>query len=449
MTNYPQSGPNGSLRQRGFATLVTSLMILFLVTLVTLFSANMAVVEQQISSNQYRADQALAAADAGMDWALNYFDSNGGLGCTTTAPCTGQDANGNALYGDNDTFFSNSDAPHIEVFFCQQGQVYNINSVDDLGDTAKCTTPTSVTSSNVGIVSVGYSDDRAGVRIVKQEIRNKSFLGEGPATAISSPSVVDMSGAINVINRYTDTNIWSGEVVKAWGNSKSYVHRPAKEGGVDLQRGDLDGDGDADDRADLTDHEVDNDYTKRVSGGDNSAQANYDVRDGDINLRKLKDDPDALFAMFFNGATKEEFKEAADSQGQYYAAGEWPNSGWDRDGSDGAIGGFIYIVGEDISLGEIGAIDTAAVIVVEGSVNVGANDETYGMLYVADPDPDTDNDGDGDFRANGGGIFKGAIITEGAVKGNGGPTIVYDPDAFDSADLPTTVARVSGTWADW
>ena len=53
------------LYQRGVATLAISLIILFLVTIVTLYTANTSVLEQKVSANQYRSDQAFSAANAG------------------------------------------------------------------------------------------------------------------------------------------------------------------------------------------------------------------------------------------------------------------------------------------------------------------------------------------------------------------------------------------------
>ena len=53
-------------RKKGLATLAIMLLLLFVATLVTLYTANSTVREQQVSANQYRADQALSAANAGL-----------------------------------------------------------------------------------------------------------------------------------------------------------------------------------------------------------------------------------------------------------------------------------------------------------------------------------------------------------------------------------------------
>jgi hypothetical protein len=59
--------------ENGLATLAVVLILLFVATLVTLYTANTVVREQQVSANQYRADQALSAANAALDYALAYY----------------------------------------------------------------------------------------------------------------------------------------------------------------------------------------------------------------------------------------------------------------------------------------------------------------------------------------------------------------------------------------
>ncbi len=64
--------------QKGMSTLVIVILLLFVATMVTLYTANSMVREQQVSANQYRADQSLSAANAGLDYALAYYTKNSG-----------------------------------------------------------------------------------------------------------------------------------------------------------------------------------------------------------------------------------------------------------------------------------------------------------------------------------------------------------------------------------
>jgi PilX N-terminal len=73
-------------RQRGLATLVVVMLLFFIVALVAAYASRNLVFEQRTSANQYRATQALEAAEAGMQWTLSML--NGGRiddSCTPVA----------------------------------------------------------------------------------------------------------------------------------------------------------------------------------------------------------------------------------------------------------------------------------------------------------------------------------------------------------------------------
>jgi Tfp pilus assembly protein PilX len=59
-----------SRRQRGVASLVVVMILFFIISLVAAYTNRNLIFEQRTSVNQYRATQALEAADAGLEWAL-------------------------------------------------------------------------------------------------------------------------------------------------------------------------------------------------------------------------------------------------------------------------------------------------------------------------------------------------------------------------------------------
>ena len=62
---------HGSLEaQRGVATLSTAMILLLAITLMTFAAARVSVVEQKIAANDYRAKQALHAAQAALETAV-------------------------------------------------------------------------------------------------------------------------------------------------------------------------------------------------------------------------------------------------------------------------------------------------------------------------------------------------------------------------------------------
>jgi PilX N-terminal len=78
----------GSRQQRGLATLVVVMVLFFIVALVAAYTSRNLVFEQRTSANQYRATQALEAAEAGMQWTLAQL--NGGRIDDACKPVTDQ-----------------------------------------------------------------------------------------------------------------------------------------------------------------------------------------------------------------------------------------------------------------------------------------------------------------------------------------------------------------------
>lgn len=61
---------HGGIPQRGVVTLLTTMVLLFCITVITLYSTRVAVTEQRLAANDLRAQQALSAAQAGLEAAL-------------------------------------------------------------------------------------------------------------------------------------------------------------------------------------------------------------------------------------------------------------------------------------------------------------------------------------------------------------------------------------------
>ena len=86
----PRPGP-----QRGAATLIVVMLLFFLVSLVAAYAARNLLFEQKTSTNQYRATQALEAAEAGLEWALAML--NGGRIDATCSPLVPPDVSQNSF----------------------------------------------------------------------------------------------------------------------------------------------------------------------------------------------------------------------------------------------------------------------------------------------------------------------------------------------------------------
>ena len=76
--------------ERGVAALVVILILLFSISGITLYAANTGILEQKVSTNDYRAKQLAEAADAGINYAQAWLASN-----TNSATWGTADASGN------------------------------------------------------------------------------------------------------------------------------------------------------------------------------------------------------------------------------------------------------------------------------------------------------------------------------------------------------------------
>lgn len=66
-------------KQSGMATLVFSLVVLFTLTITTVFGSRVALLDEKMSSNDYRGKESFAAAEAGMDAAITAINLAGNI----------------------------------------------------------------------------------------------------------------------------------------------------------------------------------------------------------------------------------------------------------------------------------------------------------------------------------------------------------------------------------
>ena len=79
----PVGQPVGHVHQSGMATLTVVMVLFFVMAMVSAYANRNLIFEQRVSSNNYRATTALAAAEAGIDWGIAML--NGGR---ITSNCT-------------------------------------------------------------------------------------------------------------------------------------------------------------------------------------------------------------------------------------------------------------------------------------------------------------------------------------------------------------------------
>lgn len=171
--------------QNGLATLATTLLLLFIITIASLWAARIGVTEQQISGNLHRERQAFAAAQAGLATALNKLQWQH-LNGPRPAGGTGM-LDGGAAYAYTYRF-----------------------SATPMGNTL------------IEMTARGESGDGPGERILRQTARFAPSVIKRPDAPLTGRASVDVSGAVI-------SNVSGGPIIRA-GGAIAYIPAPTAQG---------------------------------------------------------------------------------------------------------------------------------------------------------------------------------------------------------------------------
>lgn len=404
-------------RQRGAATLLVAMVLLIASTLLILFTSGTSLTEQKMSANEYRAKQALAAAQAGIDVSIKALNDNvdddGAGGTKTEFLFQAQTSNAGWVSG-NAAFHAR---------FCD-GSVA-VTALPTCGNTAAALSACTAVASDATVawlVSCGWSDDNtARKRII-------TFVGKSPAAGSSLGNPLTAGGAValtgnpTVVNYDNNLTIWTGDSVNNTGNNgKSVIRRPSTSPGA------------------ITTNQV----VSQVGNGNQVCNVNQapnlictttsttvgpDVIANDTTLAHLTDD------QFF-----ENFMGSAPGQYQALLADQFNSNSVNV--SDISSGG-VYWLNGNYTLGN-GTYGDATnkdpvFLIVDGDLTIQGSPNFYGVLYVR-----------GNLDQSGSAQFRGGVIVEGNVSGNGSMNIIYDGDVVKAPNAPTDYSSYPGTWRDW
>jgi Tfp pilus assembly protein PilX len=403
--------------QNGAASLFTALILLVCITLVTLLTSKTVLTEVQIAADNYRAAQSSAAANYAMDFGVNYFNM-GGFDQDGTA---GVDYNGT-----NITNLTSTDGSQTTT-----AQLTFNNSVGSL-----CVPADSTATMGKGMITArGFSDDGLASRTITQCVGPLGLLnGEGPDQPLVARGSVGLTGNARIINRYTNTTVWSGNSVSIGSSSsmETYIRDP-DVGALTL--------------AQLT--EVPSTGAGAPSNtvlvSNRNLGNGLDIIDNDPSLGSLVGLE--FFKNFFNVTSRDQVRQLATSIGQAYTS------------ISSAIttpvkSGLIWIDGDQHwTGGTIGSLTKPAIVVINGDLATSGGSATvYGLLYIA-----------GKWTVSGTPQIVGSTIVEGTnlstnlpatppiVTGTGSATVVFWPGFGSNSDNPIagTTAVIAGSWRDW
>jgi Tfp pilus assembly protein PilX len=404
-----------SLRQRGAVTLLTALILLICITLVTLLASKTVLVETQISADNYRMAQAVAAANAAMDFGVGYFD-NGGFDQKINA--TGAAGNDSIVDTIPDQTYTSADGT--------QTTTASLTFNNAAG--TRCVAAGSTPNMKSGLITaVGRSDDDLAVRTISQCVGTIDiFGGNGPKQSLISRGAVGLTGNYQIINRYYNTTTWAGKAVNigASASASTYI-RPIGKSESEYTR------------EELEDHQTNNNYTSQPVSDRNKGNG-VDTIANDPRLDSLTGDE--FFNNFFYG-DRIMMKELANSLDQVY----------NNIGSAEGKSGVVWIDGNiTMNGGTYGTSINPVVLIINGNLDVQGNPVVNGLLYVT-----------GQMDAAGTVKVLGSVIVEGnpsmvpagedPVVGHGGVDLIYTPYTLDRSTNPIkgTTTAISGSWRDW
>jgi len=381
-------------QQRGVATLFVSLMMLFSLTMIAVFTAKTNVTEHLVAANDYRAKQALEAAQAGIEQGqaeiveLQTTNVNGYLQLDQI------DGNTDILQGfvDLDTdanFFSVTGTPGT----LPNNSTYSL-TYENVDRTGGAFDP-SIDNYLIRVTSVGTSDDGTGIKQMEQLIMLVPLLANAPDATLTTKDQVRIQGAVLVKNMITDLAVHAGGSYTKIGNSP-------------------------------------NSGTETNNGINNP----IDVIQNDATYSTMTNDQ--FFFSFF-GQSKSDIKAQATQI-----------SCDSCNANLGGLTGQVIWVNPATSGGtphvnantQIGSTTQPVILIVESddSFILNGSAKIFGLVYVI---------GDWDNGGGGSSTVTGAAIAEGSFDSQGTPNPTYDATILNRLNGMGTIARIPGSWKDF
>jgi Tfp pilus assembly protein PilX len=178
--------------QRGATTLIVATMLLVTGTLIVLFAASYSLMQQKITANQYRNQQAFNAAEAGLEYGINYLQQN-------TATITASPSGG-----------------HLQPY--TSTSTTNVTQANGSKYSIVYTNPVASNYTLITITSTGTSDDGTATRVVSQQVQYGSVLFTPSHNALTTMGSLTLSGNSVITNDTYNSTVTLGGTITMSGN---------------------------------------------------------------------------------------------------------------------------------------------------------------------------------------------------------------------------------------
>lgn len=181
-----------SMRDKvGAATLIMSVVLLMVSTLIIIYAASYARLQDKSISNFTRKNQAFSAAQAGLEYGINYLNKN------------------------SSSILSNTNNGYLNAY--SDNNTRDVTLANNSKYTITYSNPTAYNYKLIKVTSTGTSDDGTSTTTVSQLVQYGSLLSNPPNIPLYTKGSVALSGNTEVNNQYGNTTIKSASTVSLSG----------------------------------------------------------------------------------------------------------------------------------------------------------------------------------------------------------------------------------------
>lgn len=185
------------IKHPGAVTLIITVVLLVLSTLIIIFAANFGMLQEKSTANITRNNEAYNAAEAGLEFGINYLKDNSTIIIATAA--------------------SGFIPPYSDA------NTTNVTLSNGSKFTVVYTNPVANNFNLIKVTSTGTNSEGSSTRVVSQLMQFGSVLFSPPSIPIVSQGTINVTGNSTITNTYSPTTIQAAGAVNLTGNAKTVV----------------------------------------------------------------------------------------------------------------------------------------------------------------------------------------------------------------------------------
>lgn len=408
---------------QGGVSLIVTLLITVLLSLLALYGAGILVQDTRSAANDFRARQALTAAESGVEQGYSLMMANKkfiksiGLNFNPEADNDATDTNESEW---EECTAGDAQCQPIRSTDRTNWQYLTINSAlvnapaEGTFDLFLLTPKTGDSSRLVyNIVAIGKSADTTSTAVVKQGVYFFPLLHGDIGAPVAAAGNIPLGGNFSIVTNANGGG--SGQALSAWTNDTSTIASTGSTSRCHMG--------------------------ERLSGGGCPSTSSLAEGPGacDDDLCRDPNFPADLFKFLF-GVPKDQFQKIKDKATVLADCSTLGTTS----------SGLIWVEGDCNPSGDVGTATDPVTLVVEGDMTLNAGDQFYGFLYLFKyPTPTTAPK----LIANGNATIHGAVFANDNIdlQLTGGFVLKYDSAVLGNLKKGTsgrTLGRIAGSWSD-